>query len=347
MRFKSFSLIVVALAVVVGLVYFNSQNNTAESVPVPPANPKQISPTQVSADMTLPVTGQELQEHGEFVNEGLKLKKQRVDSQAPCRFAVIGDAGSGSVHQYNVAKQMASFYTKAPFNQVLMLGDNIYPDGNIKKEAVKAFEKPYAPLLTAGVGFVVALGNHDTVHGFEGDQIEYFKMPGRYYTKPLCNEVDHGVNVTAVVVDSNILVKDATHQQWLKDTLKQQQAKAKPHWTIVMAHHPVFTSGAHGKDAFTHDLKKVLAPILDEYDVPLYLAGHDHNYERFAPKQNVLHIVSGGGGAWVRKFGNIEAGSLVRHSINHFMVFEGSPTTLYFKAIDENGKTIDKGTLTQ
>ncbi len=345
MRFKSISLMVLALVMVAGLLYFNSQSNTAQSVPVPPA-----SPAQVSADVTLPVTGQDLQEHGEFVNEGLKLKKKALKpavANKPCRFAVIGDAGSGSVHQYNVAKQMASFYAKAPFNQVLMLGDNVYPDGNIKKEAVTAFEKPYAPLLKAGVKFVVALGNHDTVHGFEGDQLVYFKMPGRYYTEQLCTASEHGADVTAVVIDSNILAKDATHQQWLKETLKAEQQKETPHWTIVIAHHPVHTSGAHGKDAFTHTLQAVLDPILDTYDVPLYLAGHDHNYERFAPKQNVLHIVSGGGGAWVRKFGKIEAGSLVRHSINHYMMFEGKQKTLYFKAIDENGKTIDKGTLSQ
>lgn len=344
MRFKSISLMALALILVVGGLYFNSKGNIAKSltVPVPPENS-----TQVSADVTLPVTGQDLQEHGGFVNNGLKLKKQNTELQAPCRFVVIGDAGSGSVHQYNVARQMASFYAKAPFNQVLMLGDNIYPDGNIKKEAVKAFEKPYAPLLSAGVKFVVALGNHDTVHGFEGDQLEYFKMPGRYYRKSLCNDMYHGANVTAVVIDSNILAKDAMHQQWLKDTLKDEQTKAEPHWTVVIAHHPVHTSGAHGKDAFTHNLQAVLDPILDEYDVPLYLAGHDHNYERFAPKQDVLHIVSGGGGAWVRKFGKIETGSLVRHSINHYMVFEVNQNTLYFKAIDENGKTIDKGTLKQ
>src|SRR6266536_3165098 len=42
------------------------------------------------------------------------------------RFAVIGDSGTGTRKQYDVAEQMAAYRQEFPFDFVAMLGDNIY-----------------------------------------------------------------------------------------------------------------------------------------------------------------------------------------------------------------------------
>src|ERR1700720_1323389 len=42
------------------------------------------------------------------------------------RFAAIGDNGTGTKEQYDVAAQMARFHERFPFEFVVMLGDNIY-----------------------------------------------------------------------------------------------------------------------------------------------------------------------------------------------------------------------------
>ena len=37
-------------------------------------------------------------------------------------------------------------------------------------------------------------------------------------------------------------------------------------------------------------------PLFERYGVDLVLSGHDHNYQRFAPRHGVTYVVHGGGG---------------------------------------------------
>src|SRR5688500_16447260 len=95
------------------------------------------------------------------------------------RFAVLGDSGTGGDAQYGVAKQLAVARGKVPFEFAIMLGDNLY-GGQKPSDFEKKFERPYKPLLDAGVKFYAALGNHD-----DPNQRFYkpFNMNGeRYYS---------------------------------------------------------------------------------------------------------------------------------------------------------------------
>ncbi len=95
------------------------------------------------------------------------------------RFAVIGDSGRGDPPQHEVARQMAAWRSRFPFDFVVMLGDNIYPPHG-PDDYVRKFEEPYRALLDAGVTFHAAIGNHD-----ESSELAYpgFHMDGqRYYT---------------------------------------------------------------------------------------------------------------------------------------------------------------------
>src|SRR5438105_3630258 len=77
------------------------------------------------------------------------------------RFAAIGDMGTGSQPQYEVAARMNAFRETFAFDFVLMLGDNIY-GGHSANDYRKKFELPYKRLLDAGVQFYASLGNHDS-----------------------------------------------------------------------------------------------------------------------------------------------------------------------------------------
>jgi hypothetical protein len=79
---------------------------------------------------------------------------------ASVKFAVIGDNGTGAPPQYEVGRQMVAARERFPFEFVIMLGDNIYGRKQ-PQDYVDKFERPYAPLLQAGVPFFAALGNHD------------------------------------------------------------------------------------------------------------------------------------------------------------------------------------------
>src|ERR1700694_4159832 len=68
------------------------------------------------------------------------------------RFAAIGDNGTGTREQYDVAAQMERFHQRFPFEFVIMLGDNIY-GGQTAVDFKLKFEDPYKPLLDGGVKF--------------------------------------------------------------------------------------------------------------------------------------------------------------------------------------------------
>src|SRR5688572_30020723 len=74
------------------------------------------------------------------------------------KVAILGDTGTGSRGQYQTAAELAEYHKKFPFTIALMLGDNMYGTDN-PRDYVAKFEKPYQPLLDAGVKFYAALGN--------------------------------------------------------------------------------------------------------------------------------------------------------------------------------------------
>jgi hypothetical protein len=99
------------------------------------------------------------------------------------RFAAIGDNGTGTRTQYEVAAQMERYRQRFPFEFVVMLGDNIY-GGETAADFKLKFEDPYKPLLDGGVKFYASLGNHD-------DPNERFYKPfnmggRRYYSFKEC-----------------------------------------------------------------------------------------------------------------------------------------------------------------
>ena len=98
---------------------------------------------------------------------------------ASVQFAVIGDSGTGTTGQYDVAAAMAASRGRLPFEFVIMLGDNVYGGWN-RKALVGKFERPYKPLLDAGVQFYASLGNHDA--GEERSYAGFHMGEQRYYT---------------------------------------------------------------------------------------------------------------------------------------------------------------------
>ena len=95
------------------------------------------------------------------------------------KFLVIGDSGTGDRYQYDVAAKIVDARMRFPFEFAIMLGDNLYGSER-PNDYVNKFEKPYKPLLDAGVKFYASLGNHD-----DPSQrfYEKFNMDGkRYYS---------------------------------------------------------------------------------------------------------------------------------------------------------------------
>jgi 3',5'-cyclic AMP phosphodiesterase CpdA len=246
------------------------------------------------------------------------------------KFAVIGDNGTGSKEEYQIAEQMVRTHRQYPFGFVLMLGDNLYGSDS-PKEFVKKFEKPYKGLLDMGIKFYAALGNHDDP--VRQISYEHFNMGGKkYYTfKPR-----DGVRFFAL--DSNYM--DKKQLDWLETELKNSGSE----WKIVYFHHPIYSSGEkHGSNV---ELRSALEPVLVKYGVDVVLAGHEHFYERVKPQKGIHYFILGSSGKLRR--GNIGKTELTAKGFdqdNAFMLADIEGDRMSFRVMTRSGKTVDAGNI--
>lgn len=208
------------------------------------------------------------------------------------RFASVADTGTGAQGQYAVAKAMSYYHQQNPYDLVVLAGDNIYNNGEIEKIGA-VFERPYEQLLTKGVKFHACLGNHD-IRTDNGDlQIKYpgFNMKGRYYTFRR-----DAVQFFALDTNSNA---DWDNQiVWLEQELSRSDAP----WKVVFGHNPFYSSGHYGVNP---TLINRFSPLFQQYNVQLYINGHDHHYERTRAIDGTTYLTTGSG-AGVRPVGSSE-----------------------------------------
>ena len=248
-----------------------------------------------------------------------------------CRFAVIGDTGTGGDDQYRVGAEMARVRRRFPFDLVLMLGDNVY-GRDTAADMKRKFEEPYKALLDAGVVFHASLGNHD-----DPSQRFYalFNMGGeRYYTYACRHD-----SVRFFALDTNYVTTEQL--DWLAKGLRA----ATERWKICYFHHPIYSTGkTHGSDI---ELRKTLEPLFVAYGVDVVFSGHDHMYERFIPQRGITYFVSGSAGKLTPGNAVPEAGLTAKtfDAAHHFMLVEVAGDGLSFQAISETGATVDSGTI--
>lgn len=245
------------------------------------------------------------------------------------RFAVIGDTGTGTDKQRQLADIMVQYRTAFPFDFVLMMGDNMY-GGETARDFEKKFSDVYKPLLDNKVKFYATLGNHDLPI-----QINYepFNMNGKEYYRLKKD------NVAFYSLNSNYM--DKKQVQWLEDEL----AKDTSDWKVCFFHHPPYSSGGkHGSDK---QLREVVEPIFLKYGVNVVLAGHEHFYERLKPQKGIYYFISGAGGKL--RSGDIKDTSpLTEKGYDRdlsFMLFEVAGNQMYFQVLSRTGETVDSGSL--
>jgi hypothetical protein len=242
------------------------------------------------------------------------------------KFAVIGDNGTGDRGQMEVAEQMHLRRRQFPYDLVLMVGDNFY-GSQTPSELAKKFDRPYKPLLDAGVVFQAALGNHDDI-----STINYppLNMHGqRYYTFTR-------KNVRFLVLDTNVL--DAPQLRWTDTTLRA----SREDWKIVYFHHPLYcNAGRHGANV---DIRVLLEPLLVRHGVNIVFSGHDHIYERLKPQRGIHYFVTGSSGKL--RQGDLDRSDTTAAGFDEdqaFLLVEIDGEQMHFEAISRTGATIDSG----
>jgi len=251
------------------------------------------------------------------------------------KFAVLGDFGTGSKEQYELAAIMKRVHDQYPFDLVTLVGDNLYGSER-PQDFKKKFEDPYKPLLDAGVKFYASLGNHDDPQ--EQRNYKLFNMDGkRYYSfKP-----DTKQSVRFFVLETSYPTPEQI--AWFEQELKASNSD----WKIPYFHHPPYSSGErHGSDP---QIRSSLEPLFLKYNVSVVLTGHDHFYERTKPQKGIVYFVVGSGGQ-LRK-GNIDTRTGLSAAGNDqdqsFMIAEINGDEMWFNAISRQGKVFDSGSLTR
>lgn len=251
------------------------------------------------------------------------------NKEGAVKFLVIGDTGTGTGQQKQLAEIMLRYRQAFPFEFVLMLGDNMY--GSEKASDYKQkFEDIYKPLLDQKVKFYAALGNHD-----ESNQrfYELFNMEGQEYYR-----FKKG-NVSFYALNSNYM--DKKQVDWLQEKLAADVAT----WKITFFHHPPYSSGGkHGSDT---KLRQIIEPLFLKHGVNVVFAGHEHFYERIKPQKGIYYFISGSGGK-LRK-GDVKKGSpLTEKAYDRdmsFMLVEVDDQQMHFQVISRTGETVDSGVL--
>ena len=260
---------------------------------------------------------------------GAPIKVSLPLKDGSVRFVIIGDTGTGSDKQQQLADVLLRSRQAFPFEFVLMMGDNLY-GGEKAADYKNKFEDVYRPLLDQKVKFYATLGNHD-----EPAQrfYEQFNMNGKEYYR-----FSKG-NVAFYALNSNYM--DKKQVEWLESEL----AKDTSEWKICFFHHPPYSSGGkHGSDT---QLREVVEPIFLKYGVNVVLAGNEHFYEGIKPQKGIYYFISGAGGKL--RSGDVKDRSpLTAKAFDRdmsFMLVEIVKNAMHFQVISRTGETVDAGVL--
>lgn len=247
------------------------------------------------------------------------------------KFVVLGDSGTGTKPQYELAEQMVALRDRFDYRTVILLGNNI--QGRERpQDFLNKFELPYRRLLDQGVAFRAVFGNADSR---EQRRYKLFNMSGEYYTFAPAP----GIQIFAL--DSMYMTP--TQVKWLEEELTQSSSA----WKIAVFHHSLYSSGRrHGSDA---GLRRTLEPLFVKYNVSVVFSAHDNFYERITPQKDICYFVVGSSGT-VRR-GDIDRGSGLTASAFDldlaFLAAEIGGDTMSFNVISRAGQTVDTGRVTR
>jgi tartrate-resistant acid phosphatase type 5 len=247
------------------------------------------------------------------------LAKTTQSDPEAAELLILGDWGyRHPAAQRVVAKGMIAYtqQQKLKPQALLMLGDNWYDElnGGADSERWKTnFEDMYPKSVFDCPAYAI-LGNHDyqvmPVDKVEAE-LEYARrgnsrwtMPAKWYSfqfpknNPLINFIALDSNMPHPHASKNGVDFTLTEEErlaqltWLEAELKKPRTTP---FTIVLAHHPVFSDGPHGDHQM---LIRDWDPLFRKYVVHAYFAGHDHDMQHLEFEGNpTTHFLSGGGGA--------------------------------------------------
>jgi 3',5'-cyclic AMP phosphodiesterase CpdA len=256
-----------------------------------------------------------------------------VEGKTTFELMVIGDFGTGSAAEHDVADAMQDWHDQFDVDAIVTTGDNIYPDGN-PQDFERAWNEPFDWVERESLDVVASLGNHDVITAGGRPVMDLFGMPGPYY------DVTIG-DAEIFVLDGNN-VTDSGQIEWLN----RQLARSKTEWQIAVFHQPAYSCSRHGS---TTEVVETWVPLFKRFGVDLVLTGHDHVYQRFEAEKGVTYVVTGGGGNFLDGAGDCPGSVPTREAAveykHHFVVLKGSAEDLAARVVGLDQPKLDEFTL--
>lgn len=195
----------------------------------------------------------------------------------------IGASGSvaADTYSWNQTLKKATDIVAAPAF-LMSVGDQINAKTDDNREGLR--EREYAGFLypekMRQLSVAAAIGNHET----KGTDYKYhFNNPNRADnlgdTPSGCDYYFSYGDAVFIVLNSNSRAL-SEHRKCMKKAL---DANPDATWRIVMFHHDIYGSGESHSNRTSANMRILLAPLMDEFDVDLVISGHDHSYARSYP----------------------------------------------------------------
>jgi Calcineurin-like phosphoesterase len=243
----------------------------------------------------------------------------------------VGDFGVGGDTERAIGSSMRTFASNHPLDGFLTLGDNDYT------ESPTAFRRnwhaAFAWVRSRNIRISGALGNHDVRVNGGGYEFKTLNMPRAHYKRRIGN-------IAFFILNSSRSI--AAQSDWLRSKLARSTAR----WKVAVFHHPAWTCGSYRSTPAVVDN---WVPLFERYGVDLVLSGHDHNYQRFAPRNGVRYIVHGGGGAHTYSIERCPSGYPKRRfarAVHGFLYLYSTGSVLRVSSITRRGRhVIDRVTI--
>jgi hypothetical protein len=257
----------------------------------------------------------------------------------PIRVVGMGDFGSGTQGQRDVAAAIVRMGKAAPFDFGITFGDNFYPSGMTGADDPRWrdwWEALYGPL---GITFYPSLGNHEW-YSDDGAAAEIayrsptWRFPSPYYTFTAGPAQFFVVDTTEI---------SEAQVAWLD----RQIASSGARWKIVYGHHPIFAPERNAKaGAYMKYMQERLWPVI-RGRVDAYLCGHQHAMAHMDPHDGVRFFMSGGGGAPLGKVARHDPGTKFAESAFGFLTLEADEARLTMSIYDTDGAPFDSEVVTK
>ncbi len=268
----------------------------------------------------------------------------------PYMFLAFGDSGQDGPEQAQLARLMLQERPAL----VLHTGDLAYPDGTYEQFQRTYFN--YYRDLMKRVPFFPTIGNHEyhtagaapylAVHSLPSEGVPTVDR-GRYYSFDWGNT--HFISLDTNAPFASALAGTGQMLNWLESDLQ----RTRQFWRIVYFHHPPYPTSRHENDLVSQQVRERIVPILDRYNVPLVLSGHEHNYQRSLPRRGgaivepgagTVYVVTGGGGGELYPV-SPRPGLAQAFALYHYLRIEVQGSRLALHAIARDGSVIDNETL--